>query len=99
MARDLLTAIRNKRLELYPDNALIDDLFRLSIVERRYGLRLEAVSDDRGHADRAIALAIALPVAMELASIEDVADVGPDEPPDFNPVEYATLDGWGVNGW
>ncbi len=59
MARDLVTTFRNRKIELYPDDNLLNDLYRLSIVERRYGYKLETVSDERGHANTATALAIA----------------------------------------
>lgn len=68
MARDLIQAFKGRRLHLYPEADLIDDLFRLNLVERRYGYKLEAVSDQRGHADRAIALAIVLPYMIRLSA-------------------------------
>jgi len=68
MARDILQAFRSRRIQIYPDERLKEDLFRLTIVERRYGFKLEAISDDQGHADRAIALAIVLPLLMEAAN-------------------------------
>ena len=75
MARELLQTFRNRRIDLYPDDQLINDLFRLVIVERSYGFKLTAISDETGHADRAIALAITLPLALEIA----MADVSMDE--------------------
>lgn len=74
MARDLLATFRNRRIDLYRDPLLVDDLQRLTIAERRYGYKLEAISDERGHADRATALAIVLPamlgVAHEVVAVE-----------------------------
>ena len=67
MARDLLQTFRSRSLEMYRDERLISDLNRLSIVERRYGFKLEAISDELGHADRAIAMAIILPFMLEAA--------------------------------
>lgn len=78
MARDLLGAFRGRRVDLYPDDLLIEDLHRLTIVERRYGYKLEAVSDERGHADRATALAIVLPTMLEVSQLEPEP-----EPEDF----------------
>jgi len=75
MARDLLSAFRSRMIELYDDPALVNDLHRLTIVERKYGFKLEAVSDEHGHADRAIALAIVLPPMLEAAA----ADPPPEE--------------------
>ncbi len=94
MARDLMTTFRNRKIELYPDDGLLDDLYRLNIVERRYGYKLEAVSDERGHADTATALAIALPLALEMTQIESVDAIAARdmEPSDFNPVDGVFLD-------
>jgi hypothetical protein len=66
-AKSLLVAFRNHKVELFPDPDLIRDLERLSIVERSYGYKLEAVSDEEGHADRAIALAMLLPESLVAA--------------------------------
>lgn len=66
MASDLLQAIRSRSLDLYRDKELIHDLLRLNLVQKRFGFKLEAARDQAtGHADRAIALAIALPDALE----------------------------------
>lgn len=67
MASTLLEVFRSHRLRLYPHPQLISDLGRLSIVEKSYGHRLEATKDQNGHADTATALAIALPIAVELS--------------------------------
>ena len=75
MAREILQTFRNRRIDLYRDERLIDDLFRITITERSYGFKLEAISDSSGHADRAIALAITLPLALEVA----MADIEPEE--------------------
>jgi phage terminase large subunit-like protein len=84
MARDLLSTFRNRRIDLYPDDLLIEDLHRLTIVERRYGYKLEAVSDERGHADRATALAIVLPMML----LESQVPALPEEDGD---VEYRVI--------
>lgn len=73
MARDILQTFRNRKIALYDDPGLVNDLYRLTIVERSYGYKLTAISDDTGHADRAIALAITLPLALEIA-MEDVIE-------------------------
>jgi phage terminase large subunit-like protein len=67
MASTLLEASRSRRIDLYRDELLLRDLRRLSIVEKSFGHKLEAVSDADGHADRAIAFAIALPLAIEVS--------------------------------
>lgn len=72
MARDLLTAFRGRRIQLYGDRELLDDLRRLQVVPRRFGFKLEAVADETGHADRAIALAIALPEALSLSEADNL---------------------------
>jgi phage terminase large subunit-like protein len=68
MASTLLEVFRSRRLELYNHPRLIDDLGRLNIEERSYGFRLSATRDESGHADLATALAIALPLAVDVAS-------------------------------
>jgi phage terminase large subunit-like protein len=65
MASTLLDVFRSRRLRMYPCRKLIADLGRLTIAERSYGYKLEAVHDEHGHADLATALAIALPIAIE----------------------------------
>ena len=70
MARDLLSAFRTGSIDMHEDKELIADIHRLSIIERKWGYKLDATSDDTGHADRATALVIALPVALEVAGYE-----------------------------
>lgn len=67
MASALLEVFASHSIDLFPDDQLIRDLGRLSIVERPFGYKIEATRDADGHADRATALAIALPGAMVLA--------------------------------
>ncbi len=67
MASKLIETFRTREIDLYRDEKLIGDLTRLTIVERQFGYKLEAVRDaEHGHADTAFALAIALPAATEL---------------------------------
>jgi hypothetical protein len=66
MAETLIELFNARAIDLYDDPALIRDLGRLSIAEKPYGFRLEAVADASGHADRATALAIALPILRDL---------------------------------
>ncbi len=63
----LLTAFRDRRIELYRDEAMLRDLSKLSIVERLGGLKIEAPRGADGHADAAFALAACLPAALEAA--------------------------------
>lgn len=65
IANTLLGAFSQRSLELYRDEKLLADLAKLSIVEKPYGYKLEAVRDEEGHADTAVALAIGLPRAFE----------------------------------
>jgi hypothetical protein len=72
MAGEILERFNSREIDLYDNPAddsgqLIDDLRRLQIVERSYGLKLEGTrSSDRGHVDRAVALAIGLLVARSV---------------------------------
>lgn len=72
MASTLVEAIQSRRLELFNDARLIGDLSSLNIVPRSYGLKLEAARDGTGHADRATALAIVLPRALELVARKQI---------------------------
>lgn len=77
MASTLMQAFRQRSIDISrADRALIDDLQRLTIVERKFGYKLTSVSDETGHADRAIAAAIMLPLMTELANGEPPADYG-----------------------
>ncbi|MEQ9379929.1 MAG: hypothetical protein RJP95_03645, partial [Pirellulales bacterium] len=65
MATTLLQVFRERNIDMYDDPTLVADLRRLVIEEKNYGVRLTAQRDKvQGHADRATALAIALPSAM-----------------------------------
>jgi hypothetical protein len=64
MANTLITVFRTRTIDLYRDEQLIRDLSRLTIVEKAWGFKLESAATDDGHADAAIALAIALPEAQ-----------------------------------
>ena len=69
MAGEILERFNSREIELYQSDdddsgQLIDDLRRLQIVERSYGPKLEGTrSNEKGHVDRAVALAIGLLVA------------------------------------
>jgi phage terminase large subunit-like protein len=68
MASCLVEAVQSHRLELYREKQLIADLQGLNIVPKSYGLRLEAARNkETGHSDRATALAIVLPAALDEA--------------------------------
>lgn len=77
MVRVILHSFRNGHIALYPNEMLIQDLHRLIIKEARFGhYKLDAVKDEYGHADRAIALAIALPAAALVTQQSVVQDEG-----------------------
>jgi len=65
MATATVQAFAERRLALWNDEILLRDLRRLRIIERGYGVRLEAARNSDGHADRATALALALAAAHE----------------------------------
>ena len=74
---------------MYGHRALVADLSRLTIVEKSYGYKLEAVRNESGHADLATALAIALPIAVERSGHPPFvvrSFYGPE------PAPYGTLD-------
>jgi phage terminase large subunit-like protein len=60
MALSVLDVFRNSRIELYRDEHLIRDLYRISVVERSHGHKIEAPRDEYGHADRAMAMFLAM---------------------------------------
>lgn len=60
MASEILETFTSRNIDLYNDAGLIRDLGRLTIVEKSYGYKLESVRDSDGHADSAIATALAL---------------------------------------
>jgi phage terminase large subunit-like protein len=68
-ATAILEAFRSHRIDLYKDPRLLRDLKKLRLIERSYGLRLEAVRDEHGHADIAKALSFALPETMQLSHL------------------------------
>lgn len=77
MARSLMTAFRSRVIDLYRDAELINDIYRLSVEERRMGgYKLTAVSDDEGHADAGIALSIVVPVMLDVANAEPEEETG-----------------------
>lgn len=66
MARAVVEVFTNRQIDIYPEPALIHDLHALCIMPKPWGYKLEAPSDpELGHADRAIALALILPSAIE----------------------------------
>lgn len=60
MAAEVLESFNSRSLELYRCTELIEDLGRLTIVERNFGFKLESARDASGHADTATAFALAL---------------------------------------
>ena len=68
MARVLIEAFREQRIDLFDDEDLIRGLHKLSIQERAWGYRLTAPRDGHGHEDVAISFSIGLPMAWEIAN-------------------------------
>jgi hypothetical protein len=95
MARTLMEVFQNHTLDLYKCDRLLADLSRIQIVEKNFGHKLESVSNSSGHADVAIALAIALPAAVELlnnfggSSDDRIRGVDPGPPPSNKGVHLA----------
>jgi hypothetical protein len=65
MASELLEAFASRRVGLYRDIALVDDLRRLRIKESVAGWRLDPPRTATGHGDRGIAFAMALWTARQ----------------------------------
>jgi phage terminase large subunit-like protein len=60
MAQMVLDVFNTGTIALYPEPVLLDELKRLCIVEKSYGMRLESPLGPTGHGDMATSLAIAL---------------------------------------
>ncbi len=67
ITRSLLDAFTNRRIDIYSDPDLARDLLRIRVKETLRGFKLTATRDDDGHADRAMALAFALPAALNVS--------------------------------
>ena len=98
MATTLKQVLEDRMLEGYEDHEgrLRRDLGRLHIVEKSYGLKLEATSDAEGHADVGTALVIALPRAVALLEglglqSDDVIASDPDADPELSPEEIDAM--------
>jgi hypothetical protein len=67
MATGFLQVFKENKVECYDDleGRLRRDFGKFSIVEKSYGYRLEAVSDEFGHADVGTAFVICVPAALE----------------------------------
>ena len=87
MATAFIQVMAGGNFAAYDDEEgrLRSDFGKFSIVERSYGFKLEAVSDQRGHADVGTAFVICLPMAVDmlvgmqgLQAGDDVAYVGDD---------------------
>jgi hypothetical protein len=65
MASELLEVFASRRIGLYRDAALVDDLRRLRIKESTAGWRLDPPRTATGHGDRGISLAVSLWTARQ----------------------------------
>ena len=66
MAEALVQVTASGLLECYEDETLRRDFGKFYIKEKNYGVKLEAVSDQHGHADVGTALVICLPTALKM---------------------------------
>ena len=69
MAEGLMQCVKSQVLESFPDDRLRRDFNKFNIVETKEGHKLEAVSDESGHADVGTALAILTPKAVSILNI------------------------------
>lgn len=98
MAESLIQVVEGHVLAAYddPDGRLRRDFGKFNIVEKPYGYKLEAVSDEFGHADVGTALVICLPQAMDM--LQGLAVLRPDdkltydEGGDLTDAEIASMD-------
>ena len=69
LATATLQVFTERRLKMFRDERLTDELSRLSIVEKSFGLKIQAPrSSAGGHCDRAMALSIGLLIAVEYSA-------------------------------
>lgn len=67
MASDFLQVVKSRQLQCYDDKdyRVRGDFGKFSLVEKAYGHRLEAISDETGHADVGSAILIMIPAAVD----------------------------------
>jgi hypothetical protein len=68
MAAAVLEVFRERRIDLYRDEGLLQDLQALRVVEKQYGVRLESPRTARGHGDAATALSLSLLAARRFSA-------------------------------
>jgi hypothetical protein len=80
MATSFMQILEAGKLKLYDDDegSLRADFARMSIVEKSFGYKLDATSDETGHADVGTAMIIALPSVMEMLGIGNIY-LNPDD--------------------
>lgn len=67
MAVTFLQMVESRKLECFDeDGRLRRDFGKFHIVEKSYGFKLEAVSDEYGHADVGTALVVTLPISVDM---------------------------------
>ena len=89
MATSFIQVMQNRLLKCYDDEEgrVRRDFGKFNIVETPSGLKLEAVSDEYGHADVGTALVICLPAAVEM--LNGAVGLQPDDvlaDPDAEPL-------------
>lgn len=84
MAESFQAIISAGKLAAYDDadHSLRAEFAKFNIVEKSYGLRLEAISDETGHADVGTALIITMPYVRD--ALNGTPMLQPDEPITFN---------------
>jgi phage terminase large subunit-like protein len=66
MAEGLLQVFRRRQIDMFEDKDLMEDLLRIQIEHKTVGYKVTARRDEKGHADRAFALAMMLPTAIKV---------------------------------
>lgn len=97
MADSLVQVVKSGQLEAYDDleGRLRRDFGKFTIMEKMYGYKLEAVSDEEGHADVGTALAITLPKAIEMLrsgwALDPDDDLATEDDSDLDEDEIETM--------
>jgi hypothetical protein len=96
MANGMVQAVNTGAFESYECERLRLDFGKFSILERAQGYKLDAVSDESGHADVGIALSILIPKAIELVGgleefLEEDEELYPEPDEDLDALAEETM--------
>jgi len=97
MAETLIQVVESGILECYEDARLLGDFGKFNLVKKSYGYRLEATSDETGHADVGTALVIALPQAVKL--LKGYGGLAPEDELIMSGEEELPLDQREIKAW